>query len=331
MTTQLTRRDMALAAAGSLALLHPFARAESPEAWPSHPIRMVVPGGAGSGTDMLARALVDRLSPVLHQPFVIDNKPGASGVIGTLAVTRAAPDGYTLLYTNASSTVMAEALIPNLPFSTLRDLVPVALNGVGGVLLIVNSQLAPKNLPELVDFIQKHPDKYPYGSWGVGSNGHLTMEWLKQRTGIKTVHVPYKTAGALLTDLVSGVISIGWMDLSSPLPFIQQGKLRAIAINGDQRNPQLPDLHTMTEQGYPFSALGFQGIFAPVGTPAAIVQRLNTEVNKVLATPEYQATLRRLNIATPPALTPTQFRDLVESNLKIWKKVTTDAHIQLEG
>lgn len=331
MAIKLSRRDLVFAAAGSLALLHPSAQAQGPDTWPSRPIRLVVPGGAGSGSDLLARALIERLAPVLNQPFVIDNKPGASGVIGTMAVTRAAPDGYTLLYTNASATVMAEALIPTLPFSTLRDLAPVALNAVGGVLLVVNSQLPAQNLPELVSLIQKHPDKYPYGSWGVGSNGHLTMEWLKQRTGMKTNHVPYKTAGALLTDLVSGVISVGWMDLSSPLPFIQQGKLRAVAINGDKRNPQLPALATMTEQGYPFSALGFQGIFAPVGTPAAVVQRLNTEVNKILATPEYQAALQRLNVAAPPILTPAQFHDLVASNLKVWKKITADAHIQLDG
>jgi tripartite-type tricarboxylate transporter receptor subunit TctC len=262
---------------------------------------------------------------------VIDNKPGASGVIATTSVTKATPDGYTLLYTNASATVMAEALIPNLPFSTLRDLVPVALNAVGGVLLVVNPELPARTLPELIDLIKRNPEKYAYGSWGVGSNGHLSMEWLKLRTGMKAAHVPYKTTPSLLTDLVSGVVAMGWVDISSPLGFIQQGRLRAIAINGELRIPRLPDLKTMTEQGHPFPALGFQGIFAPVGTPPAIVQRLNTEVARVLAQPEYQATLRRMNVEPPPILSTAQFQELISSNLQTWKKIATQANIQLDS
>ncbi len=330
MNQSLSRRSfalsaMALAAGGSL----PSAFASDP--WPNRPIRLLIPGSAGSGTDLLARALCDRLGPLLKQPLVIDNKPGASGVIATLAVTKAAPDGYTLLYSNAGSTVVAEATIPKLPFSTLRDLEPVALSVVGGVILAVNSEVPARNLPELIEFLKRNPDRYPYGSPAVGSNGHMTMEWLKQRTGIKTVHVPYKTTPGMMADLLSGVISVAWVDLSSPLPFIEQGRLRAIAINGNMRNPRLPELQTMTEQGQPFSALGFQGIFAPVGTPPEIVKRLNAEVGQVLSQPEYLATMQRLNVQPPPKLNPKELRDLIADNLAIWKKVAQDAHIELES
>lgn len=330
MSNMLNRRTFAITAA-SLAVANITRAVAAQEVWPSRPIRMVIPASAGGGSDLLARALTDRLAVSLKQPFVIDNKPGASGAIGTLAVTRAAADGYTLLYSNAGATVMAEALIPKLPFSTLRDLVPVALCAVGGVLLLVNSEVPARNLPELVELVRKNPERYAYGSPAVGSNGHLTMEWLKQRTGIKTIHVPYKTTPNLLADLVSGVVPIAWLDLSSPLPFIEQGRLRPIAINGGKRNPRLPDLPTMTEQGHSFPAVGFQGIFAPIGTPTEVVQRLNRDVNGALGTPEYQATMRRLNVDPPEPLNPQDFRQLVATNFEVWKQIAREAKIELES
>lgn len=330
MDFKITRRAFTLSTLGAAATSHGV-NALAADAWPSKPIRMVLPNGAGSGTDLLGRLMIDYLSPALGQPIVIDNKPGASGQIATGAVAKATPDGYTLLYTNAGSTIMAEALIPNFPYSTLRDLVAVALNAVGGVILVVHPSVAANNLQELIALIKRNPDKYAYGTPGVGSNGHLTMEWIKQQTGMKTQHIPYKGTPPLMTELVSGMMPIGWVDISSPLPFIQQGRLRAIAINGERRNPQLPDLATMTEQGMSFPARGFQGIFAPVGTPNAIVQRVNTEMNRILAKPDYQAKLRLLNVDPPPLLDPAQFRELVASNLVVWKKITKEANIQMDN
>ncbi len=330
MKQPISRRSFTVSTMAWAASAH-LSTASAADPWPTKPIRLVIPGSSGGGSDLLARALCERLGIALKQPFVIDNKPGASGVIATLAVTGAAPDGYTLLYSNAGSTVMAEALIPKLPFATLRDLTPVALNAVGGVLLIVNPEFPAHTLPELVELVKRSPDRYSYGSPAVGSNGHLTMEWLKQRSGMKATHVAYKTTPSMLTDLVSGVIPMAWLDLSSPLPFIEQGRLRAIAINGNLRNPRLPDLQTMTEQGYPFPATGFQGIFAPAGTPPDIVQRLNVEVNQALSQSGYQAAMRNLNVQPPPKLSPAEFRELVVSNLDIWKRITKEAQIQLDS
>jgi tripartite-type tricarboxylate transporter receptor subunit TctC len=305
--------------------------ASAADSWPNRAVRVVVTTAAASGSDLLARALCDRLAPAFKQPFIVENKPGASGVIATMAVIKSPADGYTLLYSTASATVMAEALIPTLPFSTLRDLTPVALNAIGGVLLIVNPAVPARTLSELITLVKRNPEAYPYGSWGVGSNGHLTMEWLKQRTGMKTAHVAYKSSQTLLMDLVAGTVPIGWLDLSSPLPFIEDGRLKAIAINGDTRNPRLPELKTMTEQGQPFPAKGFQGLFAPAGTPVDIVERLNAEVNRILIQPDYQAVLRRLNVDPPSPVGPAAFRNLISDNLRIWKKIVTEANVQLDS
>ena len=240
MTASLNRRELILGAAAALTV--GSVNAQSGKNWPSRPVRVIVPGGAGAILDTLARQLYTRLQTTLGQPFIIDNRPGANGLIGSSAVKNAAPDGYTILHSTASSMVMSEALDPNIAVKTLRDLEPVALSSVGGVLLVVNASVPAKNLPELVALIRREPEKYQsYGSWGVGSNGHLTMEWIKQRSGLGIDHVPYKTAPALLTDIVSGVIPIGWIDAVSPLGFIAQGKVRGIALTGTVRSPKLPE------------------------------------------------------------------------------------------
>ncbi len=266
MTTSLTRRELVLGAAASL--MTPLAGAQAGNNWPSRPVKVIVPGGAGGILDAMARKLYNNLGKTLGQSFIIDNRTGANGLIGTLAVKTAAPDGYTILHSTASSMVMAEALNPEISAKALRDLEPVALSAVGGVLLAVHSSVPAKTLPELVALLRSDPKKYQsYGSWGVGSNGHLTMEWIKQRTGLTINHVPYKTSPALLTDIVGGVIPIGWVDVVSPLGFIAQGKLRGIALSGTVRSPKLADVKTLSEQGYPFTATGWQGVFAalPLG------------------------------------------------------------------
>ncbi len=220
---------------------------------------------------------------------------------------------------------MAEALIPKMPVSTLRDLTPVAVAVVGGVILVSNPQLPARNLPELIELLKRNPDRYAYGTGGVGSNGHLTMEWLKQ-----TTHVPYRSVPGLMQDLVAGTIPLAWLDITSPVPFIQQGRLRGIAINGNYRAKNLPELRTMTEQGFPFPALGFQAIFAPANTPMEIVQRVNAEVLAAQALPEYQTDLARLSADVPPRMDAAEFKEMVERNLEIWKGIVKDAHIEME-
>ena len=294
MNGHFNRRQMIVGSAA--ALLASQAGAQTAKDWPNRPVRVIVPGGAGAILDALARQLYSRLQTNLGQPFVIDNRPGANGLIGSNLVKNAPPDGYTILHSTASSMVMAEALDPNLSVKTLRDLEPVVLSSVGGVMLVVNASVPAKTLPELVDLIKREPQKYQsYGSWGIGSNGHLSMEWIKQRTGMAINHVPYKTAPALLTDIVSGIIPIGWIDVVSPLGFIAQGKVRGIALTGTVRSPKLPEVKTLSEQGYPFTPAGWQGVFAPKGTPIEIIERLHNAINHEQVQPAFREALQQVH------------------------------------
>ena len=302
-----------------------------PAAWPSKLITMLVPASAGSGTDIMARALAEPLSAALKQTIVVENKPGASGIIGSTVVAKAPPDGYTLLYTNGSFAVMAPAVMKSMSYDIARDLDPIAQTAVGGVMLLVNKDFPAKNLRELIDLVKANPDKYSYGSWGNGSSGNMIMEWLKHKTGMQIQHVAYRTVPQLLTDLASGVLPIAWADPSAPLPLLQTGAIRGIAISGDVRAPQTKDIPTMDEQGYKFDAKGWFGMFAPAGTPAAIVQRLTTEINKIQASPEMAKRMEDLNFEPPPVKSQEQFRDIVVNDLKTWKQIAADADIKIDN
>lgn len=329
MTTSLTRRELVLGAAASL--IGNLAGAQASKSWPSRPIKVIVPGGAGGLLDAMARKLYTNLGKTLGQPFVIDNRTGANGLIGSLAVKTAAPDGYTILHSTASSMVMSEALNPELSVKTLRDLEPVALSAVGGVLLAVHPSVPAKTLPELVALLRSDPKKYQsYGSWGIGSNGHLTMEWLKQRAGLSINHVPYKSSPALLTDIIAGVIPIGWIDVVSPLGFIAQGQLRGIALSGTVRSPKLPDVKTLSEQGYPFTATGWQGVFAPKNTPPELLERLHAAINHELVQPEFAESLRQLNIPPATPVSRQAFSQLITNDLAAWRKIVVDGNIKPE-
>ncbi|MBK6615719.1 tripartite tricarboxylate transporter substrate binding protein [Ottowia sp.] len=329
MTPSFTRRHLVLGSAASV--LYSASRAQGDPPWPARPVKVIVPSGAGSVVDVLARQLYEPLGKALGQPFVIDNRPGANGLLGTQALKNAAPDGYTLLQGSSTATVMAEALNPELPVKTLRDLEPIALTAVGGVLLVVHPSVPANTLPELVELLRREPAQYPsYGSWGVGSNGHLTMEWIRQRTGITLNHVPYKTSPGLVTDIVGGVIPIGWVDLVSPLGFIQQGRLRGIAVNGNARASRLPDVKLMSEQGFPFPATGWNGVFAPKNTPAPILDRLHDAINAALSTPAVQEGSRRVNVEPTQGISRPAFAKIVENDLAVWRKIVVDGNIKPE-
>ncbi|WP_420995275.1 Bug family tripartite tricarboxylate transporter substrate binding protein [Cupriavidus sp. 30B13] len=305
-------------AAGALAPFH-AARAEAP--WPARPIRLVVSSAAGSGTDLFARLLAERLGKSLGQTIVVDNRTGATGMIGNDMVAKAKPDGYTLLFTYAASVVINQTLQPKVPYDALRDLVPVAQVGAGGNLLVVSPDFPARDLKSFVAYMKGHPDSYDYASWGIGSGGHLTMESLKMQTGIKLRHVPYKTVPQILNDLQGGIIKVAFVDASSPLQLIRAGKIRPLALSGSHRGPALPELATMTEQGVRFDTDSWYGMFAPAGTPAPIVQRLNAEVNRVLADPAMRERFDQLNMAQMPAKTSEQFAQTVRADIQAWGEV----------
>ncbi len=178
--------------------------------------------------------------------------------------------------------------------------------------------------------LKANPGKYSYGSWATGSSAHLTMEWLKKQTGVKTEHVAYRTSSQLLTELSSGVLKIGWTDPSVAVPFLRSGKVRGIAIVGNVRSPQLADVKTMSEQGYKFNTVGWFGMFAPAGTSPAIAQRLTDAVNKVQASPEIAALMTKLNFEPPPVKSSAQFGEIVRNDLQAWTKIANDAAIRIE-
>jgi tripartite-type tricarboxylate transporter receptor subunit TctC len=324
------RRFATAAVVSFAALFNAAAPVVAQDAWPARPIRLIVPTAAGSGTDTMARLMAERLSPALKQPIIVDNKAGASGVIATQSLLQSPADGYTLLYNNGSFAVMAPALLTNLPFDPIKDLAPVAQTAVGGVIMVADPAAPVKTLQELIAYVKANPDKLSYGSFGVGSSAHLITEWLVQQTGMKIAHVPYKSTPQMFGDIAAGNLLFGWSDPGAPLPLIQAGKLRPIVMSGTVRVPATPDVPTMGEQGYPFTAVGWMGVFAAAGTPPAILNRLNEEINRIQARPETAAELSRRNYEPPPVKSIEAFREIVRNDLGTWREIVRKGNIKAE-
>jgi tripartite-type tricarboxylate transporter receptor subunit TctC len=291
---------------------------------------MVIPSGAGAGTDIFARLIGARLSRVLQQTIVFDNKPGANGIIGNDTVAKSAPDGYTLLFSNASAVAVNPAIQPKLPYETLWDLVPIAQIGAGGVLLVVTPDLPVKDIKDLVKYARSNPDKLAYGTWGTGSTGHLSMEALKAKEGMNINHVPYRTMGQVLTDLQGGTLKIAFVDVSSSIALIKAGKLKPLGVTGSRRLTTLPNLPTMQEQGYSLNADGWYGLFAPAGTPRAVIQHLNVEVNRILIAPELHAVFETWNVSMAPIKTPAEFTQTVREDIEQWRGIARAAQVKLD-
>lgn len=330
MTSRIRRLTLSSIGAATLLGLTTSHMAQAQDAWPTRQITMIAASSAGSGPDALARVMAQRLSEALKQSVIVDNRPGASGVIAINAVVKAKNDGYTLLYSPASYTVVWPAVAKSIPYDVSRDLTPIAETAAGGVLLLVNRDVPAKNLQELIELVKANPNKYSYGTWATGSSGQLMMEWLKGKTGMKMTHVPYRTTTQMLTELSSGVLKIGWSDPSAPVPFLRSGKIRGIVISGTARGPQVPNIPTLGEAGYKFDAVGWFGIFAPAGTNPAIVKRLSDEINKIQGSKEMGELMTSLNFGPPPRKTPEQFQDIVKSDLATWKKIATDTNISVD-
>ncbi|WP_254789770.1 tripartite tricarboxylate transporter substrate binding protein [Variovorax sp. OV329] len=328
---EISRRQILAALGGAALQGRVLAAAESP--WPSRPIRMLVPSAGGSGADLMCRLFSDQLSQALGQPVVVDNKPGANGILAADLLVHQPGDGYTLGWLSSSSTVINQALQPKLPFDVTTDLVPVVQVGAGGIHLVVAPDFPAKNLAEFVAVVKARPaDTYDYGSWGIGSTGHLMMEWLKAKAGLQIRHVPYKTVPQIYQDLQGGNIQIAWVDASSSVPLIKAGKLRGIAMSASRRGPQLPDLPTLTEQGYRFEADAWYGVFAPKGTPAPVVAAVNRHIRAALLAPALESRRFQLNLSQDtPQRSPEEFAQVVRQDLKVWQAIVRENGIRIEG
>ena len=281
-------------------------------AWPGRPITLVVASSAGSGTDLLARELAQRLATELKQPVVVDNKPGGSGVIGTQAVVRAPADGYTLLYTTGSNTVMAPALMKSLPYDVERDLVPVASLGETDFLLVANPKTGFKTLQDFVTAARAQPGRYNYASAGNGTALQFSMEQLKQKAGIHVTHIPYRGGPLGMADVIAGQVDVMFIAVTPALPHVRDGRLVALASGGAARHVLLPTVPTVAETYQGFQAGTWFGLFAPVNTPQAVVDALAAEADRVLANPTARAELAAQGVQTT-GYTQTRFRNQVQA------------------
>ncbi|WP_137917405.1 tripartite tricarboxylate transporter substrate binding protein [Hydrogenophaga sp. 2FB] len=296
--------------------------------WPSRPIRLVVAGSAGAGGDIFARLIGTPLQKVLGQPVVVEPKPGANGLIACDTVAKAAGDGYTLLFAPSSAILINPVMIAKMPYNTEKDLTPVAQVGAAGILLVANPSTGFKNLADMVAYAKANPGKLSYGSWGNGSSGHLAMEGIKAHYGLDMPHVAYKTLVSEATDIISNNIGVGFMDIASPIPHMRDGRMVGLGQTGSQRWPATQDLPTLAEQGYKFEADGWYGIFAPSGTPQAIVDRLAEEINRVQLSDEVRKRIEGQNMVVPPKRTAKQYADEIKKDAKIWQGLAIAANLK---
>ena len=288
--------------------------------YPSHPVRIIVPFGAGGPTDVYTRAIAEELRKSLNQAFVEENKPGAGTTIGTDFVAKAAPDGYTLLMVSGTQTVN-ETLYTHKPYELMRDLVPIAPLIDSDLVLVVHPSVPAKNLNELLALARARPGTLNYGSSGPGSNYHMAGELLKHLTGVDIVHVPYKGSTGMRTDILSGQIQILFDSVPTMAPMIRAGKVRALGTSALTRSPILPDVPTIAEAGVPgFQATLWVGFMAPAGTPQPIVEKLNSEITKVVTRPDIKVAWEKTG-ATPVSMTQSNFKKFMETQISKWADV----------
>jgi len=293
----------------------------SAQAYPTRPIRLVVPFPAAGTTDILARAAAQKLTEAFGQAVVVDNRPGAGGNIGSDLVAKSAPDGYTLLMGTVGTHAINPSLYSKMPYDHIKDFVPVVL--VAGVpnVLVVNPALPVNSVADLIKLAKDKPGTINFASSGSGTSIHLSGELFKTMAGVDMMHVPYKGSSPALTDLIGGQVQIMFDNLPSSLPQIKGGKLRAVAVTSMKRAPALPDVPTINESGLPgFEASSWFGILAPAGTPAPIVARINAEINKWLQSADAREKLLGQG-AEAAGGTPEQFAGYIRSETEKWAKV----------
>ena len=318
-------------AIGLCGVAHLSAQPSAPQAWPTHAIKIIVPYPAGGPTDVLARLVADRLSPLLGQSIIVENRPGgAGGTVGAKVVSGADPDGYTLLISQVGALTISPSIYQGPDADILKSFAPVALVAVSPQLLTVTPSLPVTSVAELIAYAKAHPGNVDFGSAGVGSQPHVLGELLKLVADIKLTHIPYRGSAPAITDLLGGQIQMMFDTPVVLLSHIQAGRLRALAITSPARSPQLPDVPTMTESGLPrLQASLWSGMLAPIGTSVAVVAKLNAAFNAAMNTPETKTSLQRLG-AEPKAMSPEEFARFVAAETRKWSAVVAEAGIKPE-
>ena len=323
MTFHITRR-----AALAAALAATTMGAHAQDAFPNKPIRLVVPFTPGGVTDSSGRLIADFLGRRLGQQVIVDNKPGASGNIGTAQVVQAAPDGYTLLLAFDGTMVINPHVFAKVPFDTLKDFAPIGRIGSATLILVAHPDVPARTLQDVIALSKTKP--LAYGTSGIGGTPHIAGEMLAQRTGAKLEHVPYKGGGQAMTDVMGGSIPLVYTAVAGAQGHVKSGKLKAIAVSGARRSGSLPEVPTFIESGIAdFAVDSWVGLLAPAGTPPAVVARLNTELNAVLNDPAVKERLAVLGIEPTPG-TPEQFRQQMQKDLAAYGPIVKAANIKLE-
>jgi len=311
---------------GAMLSLASFAQSN----YPTKPINFIVPYGAGGGADSRSRQIAQKMSVILKQPIIVDNKPGAGGNIGTEFISRAAPDGYTIGMGNFAPLAVNKTLFGNLRYDPETDLTPIILIEKGPLVLVVNPSSPYKTVQDIVAAAKAKPGMLTFSSGGIGGSHQLSAELFEQNAGIEMIHVPYKSGSAGLTDLMAGNVTMMFDQMYSAMPSIKADKLRAIAITSKKRSPLLPNIPSFAEVGYPkVEVLNWQGLIAPKGTPKAIIDRLNAAANEALQDPQ----LRELMLSQGNEIgggSPAEFAALIKSESAKWGAVVKTANIKPE-
>ncbi len=299
------------------------------QAWPTRPVRYIVPFPPAGATDILARIIADKISGPLGQSVVVENRAGAAGNVGTELVAKSAPDGYTILQVTVAQSI-SQTLYAKLNYDLERDLAPVAMIALVPNVMVVNPSVPAKTVAEFIALAKSKPGKINFASSGSGTSIHMSAEMFKMLTGVDIVHIPYKGSGPALADLIGGQVDVMFDNLTSSIGFIRGGKLRALAVTTAMRYPELPDIPTMQEAGVAgYEATAWFGILAPKGTPRDVIMRINGEVNKALAQADVKEKLAQQG-ALARAWTPEQFGEFIHNEIVKWGKVVKASGAKVE-
>jgi tripartite-type tricarboxylate transporter receptor subunit TctC len=297
--------------------------------WPDRNVTVVVPFGAGGTTDMFARIFAQAMQAKTGTPFVVENRPGAGGNIGSGAVAKAAPDGYTLLVGTVSTHAINPFLYKNIAYDTEKAFQPVTLIARLPNLLVVNPKVPAKTIPELVEHLKKNPGNLKYGSSGAGTSTHLASELFQIRTGTKMTHVPFRSSGDVMNNLAGEHIDLAFDNMTLAWPQAQGGTVRAIAVTSTERSPTAPEVPTVSESLPGFDATSWHGLFVPAGTPRPIVDRLAAEVKQIFSAADVQGKLKEVG-AVPSPMTPEAFTTFISAERAKWKDVVEAAGVSIQ-
>jgi tripartite-type tricarboxylate transporter receptor subunit TctC len=319
------RRTLIRGAAAAMALVAAPCIAQAPaSSWPNKPIRYIVNFAPGGTTDILARTIGERLGAALGQPIVVENKPGQGGSIGAAELARAAPDGYTIGAGTISSHAINATLYDKLSYDPLTSFAPITLYATQPNVLLVHPSVPAKNVRELIALLKASPTKYSFGSAGNGTSQHLSGELFKAMAGVNMQHIPYRGSGQMMPELLGGTLLVAFDNIATAVQHVNAGKLRALAVTSATRSVVSPDVPTMAESGLPgYDISSWQAVFAPAGTPAPIVERLYTEIARILKTPDIQKRLSDLGLNVSE-MTPAQLTALIKADVPRLGKIVKD-------